>query len=291
VIPDVLAKELRYIELQTARRIRSLRAGAHTSRHAGDGVDFDRHRHYQVGDDVRRIDWNVTARSGQPFLRQMHAERQLDLVMAIDLSRSMDLASTGRSKREALMRATASLMFSAAADQIRTGFVAFTDRVVKWVAPTAKPRRAWMALSELYALDSLPGPTLLGPALHHLSRSLKRLTLIVIVSDFLVHDQLSSNPELAILAARHDVIAVVLSDAFEMRLPEGSGYVHVRDLESGEERAVRLNDAVRAQFAATAVRRREELVRGCYRMGIQPVVVDAAGDVVTPLIALFERRR
>ncbi len=291
MIPDELAQELRYIELQTARRIRSLRVGAHTRRRAGDGVDFDRHRHYQVGDDVRRIDWNVTARSGQAFVRQMHAERELDLVMAIDLSRSMNMASSGRSKREALMRVTASLMFSAAADQIRTGFVAFTDRVVQWVPPTAKRRRAWTALSALYAIDAPPGPTLLVPVLQHLLRSLKRLTLIVIVSDFIVHEQLSSTAELAILAARHDVSAVVLSDKLETQLPEGSGYVQMKDLESGEERAVRLNDAVRAQFAATVERRREELVRCCYSIGIEPIVMDAAGDVVTPLIAFFERRR
>jgi uncharacterized protein (DUF58 family) len=291
VIPDDLAQELRYIELQTARRIRSLRAGVHTSRLAGDGVDFDRHRHYQAGDDVRRIDWNVTARSGQAFVRQMYAERELDLVLAIDLSRSMNMASSGRSKREALMRVAASLVFSAAADQIRTGFVAFTDRVVHWVPPTAKRRRAWTALSEVYAIDAAPGPTRLAPAIHHLLRSLKRLALVVIVSDFLIHEQLSSTAELGILASRHDVTAVVLSDQFETRLPEGSGFVQVRDLESGEERAVRLNDAVRARFAATVERRREDLVRCCYGMGIEPILVDAAGDVVTPLIALFERRR
>ena len=189
------------------------------------------------------------------------------------------------------MRVTASLMFSAAADRIRTGFVAFSDRVVRWVPPTAKPRRAWTALSEIYAIDAPPGPTLLAPALQHLMRSLKRLTLVVIVSDFLIHEQLISTPELAVLAARHDVTAVVLSDKFESRLPEGTGFVRVRDLESGEERAVRLSDAVRARFAATVERRREELVRCCFGIGIEPIFVDAAGDVVTPLVALFERRR
>src|SRR5262245_31335586 len=103
-------RDLRYIELGTARRIRSLRPGAYTSKLKDEGLDFDRHRHYQVGDDVRRIDWNVTARIGQPFVRQMYAERELDLVVAIDLSRSMNMASDGRSKREALLRITASLL-------------------------------------------------------------------------------------------------------------------------------------------------------------------------------------
>jgi hypothetical protein len=148
------------------------------------------------------------------------------------------------------------------------------------VPPTAKRRRAWTALAELYAIDAPPGRTLLLPALRHLLRSLKRLTLIVIVSDFLIHEQLSSTAELGILASRHDVTAVVLSDQFESRLPEGSGFVRVRDLESGEERAVRLNDAVRARFAATVERRREDLVRcatglGSNRRG------GPRGDVVT----------
>jgi uncharacterized protein (DUF58 family) len=291
LLPDDLVRELRYIELGTGRRIRSLRPGAYTSRLKGDGVDFDRHRHYAVGDDVRRIDWNVTARIGQPFVREMYAERELDLVVAIDLSRSMNMASDGRSKREAQIRVTASLLFSAMTDRISTGFVAFTDRVLRWVTPTANSRRAWAALSELYAVEAPSGPTLLVPAVVHLLRSLKRPTLIVIVSDFLVRENLSSTAELAALAARHDVVAVILSDKLEARLPEGSGFVRVRDLESGVERAIRLNDTVRAQYAATVERRREELARCCYRLGIEPLFVDAVGDVVTPLVGAFARRR
>lgn len=291
MIPDDLVRELRYIELGTAHRIRSLRPGAYTSRLEGDGVDFDRHRPYRVGDDVRRIDWNVTARIGQPFVRQMHAERELDLVLAIDLSRSMHMASDGRSKREALRRVAASLLFSALSDRIRTGFVAFTDHVLRWVPPTANPRRGWTALSELCAVDAPPGPTLLAPAVGHLLRSLKQPTLIVIVSDFLVRENLSSTAELAILAARHDVIAVILSDKLEARLPEGSGFMRVRDLETGVERAIGLNDAVRATYAATIERSREELAHCCYRIGIEPLFVDATGDVVTPLVGAFARRR
>jgi uncharacterized protein (DUF58 family) len=291
VIPHELVRELRYIEIGTARRIRTLRAGAHTSRLGGDGVDFDQHRPYRPGDDVRRIDWNVTARVGQAFVRRTYAERELDLVVAIDLSRSMNMASDGRSKRDALVRATASLLFSAVADQIRTGFVAFTDRVLRWAPPTANRRRAWAALSELYAIDAPPGPTSLQPAIGHLLHSLRRLTLVVIVSDFLVREELGATPGLSMLAARHDVVAVVLSDGIEARLPAGSGFVRMSDLESGAERHVRLNDAVRARYAAEIGRRREELARCCYRLGIEPVFVDAGGDPVPPLIGVFERRR
>jgi uncharacterized protein (DUF58 family) len=291
MIPEELAHELRHIELRTARRIRSLRPGAYTTRLRGDGFDLDQHRLYQPGDDVRLIDWNVTARTGHVFVRQTYAERELDLVVAIDLSRSMDMASNARSKRDALIRVTASLLFSATADQISTGFLAFTDRVLRWVPPTAHPRRAWAALSELCAIDAPPGPTALLPALDHLLRSLKRLTLVVIVSDFLVREQLASTVELGTLAARHDVVAVILADTVEGRLPEGSGFVRVRDLESGTERAIRLNRAVRTHYAASVERWREELTRHCYRIGMEPVFVDTAGDVVAPLVRIFESRR
>jgi uncharacterized protein (DUF58 family) len=291
VIPEALAHELRYIELRTARRIRSLRPGAYTSRVRGDGFDLDQHRPYQAGDDVRLIDWNVTARTGQVFVRQTYAERELDLVVAIDLSRSMNMTSDARSKRDALVRATASLLFSATADRISTGFLAFGDRVLKWIPPTAHPRRAWAALSELCAIDAPAGPTALVPAIEHLLRSLKRLTVVVIISDFLVREQLDATVELGTLAGKHDVVAVVLSDKLEGRLPEGSGFVRVKDLESGAERVIRLNDAVRTRYAAAVDRWREDLARRCYQVGIEPVFVDAAEDVVSPLIRVFESRR
>jgi len=291
VIPDELARELRYIEIDTTRRIRSLRPGAHRSRQSGDGVDFDQHRPYRPGDEVRHIDWNVTARIGQPFVRRTHAERELDLVVAVDLSRSMHLASTGRSKRDAAMRATASLLFSAVADHLRTGFLAFSDRVVRWTPPTANRRRAWATLTELYALDVPAAHTSLRPAVELLQRSLKHPTLVVIVSDFLVREDLGSLPELGHLAAHHDVVAVVLSDRTESRLPAGSGFVRVRDLESGRGQFVRLNDTVRHRYAAAVDGQRADVGRSCDRLGIESVFVDANDDPVPPLAGIFERRR
>jgi uncharacterized protein (DUF58 family) len=291
MIPDHLVRELRYIELRTSRRIRNLRAGAYTSPLRGDGFDFDQHRHYRPGDDVRRIDWNVTARLGLPFLRQTHAERELDVVVAVDLSRSMRFVSGRRSKHEAMTLITASLLFSAAADQIKTGFLAFTDRVVSWTPPTANKGRAWATLSDLCALDPKPSRTALLPAVSHLIRSLKRMTLVLVVSDFLSDEDLSGSREFGMLAARHDVVAVVLGDKAEMRLPAGSGYVRVRDVESGGEMTLRLNKAVRARFEETVQRRRDDLTRYCYRIGIDPVFIDTDEDVVEPLLGVFERRR
>jgi len=291
MIPEDLARELQYIELGIARRIRSQHVGVHTSRVGGDGLEFDQHRHYRPGDDVRRIDWNVTARIGAPFVRQTVAERELDLVVVVDLSRSMNMASDGRSKREALIRLAASLLFSASADRISTGFLAFADRVLRWTPPTGNRRRAWAALAELRTLEPPAGLSSLLPALDHLLQVLKRPALVVIVSDFLVREPLAATPQFGTLAARHDVVAVILSDKLEARLPVGKGVMRVKDLESGVERVIRLDDGVRARYAAAVGQRRDELTRGCYRTGIEPVFVDAGDDVVGQLAGVFARRR
>lgn len=130
-------QELRYIEIYTGRKIRNQRVGAYQSPMRGPGFDFDEHQAYRPGDDVRRIDWNVTARMGAPFVRHTHAEREMNAIVAMDVSRSMTLGSREHSKREALIYITGSLLFSAIGDQINTGFAAFGDRVLL----TSPPKR------------------------------------------------------------------------------------------------------------------------------------------------------
>ena len=145
MLPDHLIHELRYIEVYTGRRFPNLRAGAYRSRLRGPGFDFDEHRVYRPGDDVRRIDWNVTARMNAPFVRETHAERELNVVIAIDVSRSMALGTARYSKKELLLLVTACLVFSALADQINTGFLAFSDRVLRYHPPRRTRARAWEA--------------------------------------------------------------------------------------------------------------------------------------------------
>ena len=291
MIPEHLVRDLRYVELCAARRIRSLRVGTYTSPLRGDGFDFDQHRPYRPGDDVRRIDWNVTARLGAPFLRQTLAERELNVVLAVDLSRSMRFVSAGRSKHEALTLVTASLLFSAISDQINTGFLAFTDRVLKWTAPSANKGQAWAAVTDLWELKTPGKRTAILPAVDHLLGALKRTSLVFLVSDFLTEEDLGASRKLAMLALKHDVVAVVLEDPAEMKLPAGFGFVRVRDMESGAKMTLGLNNEVRQLYAETIRQRRNDLQRTFYRTGVDHVVVDTQQDVVLPLIALFERRK
>src|SRR5256885_332921 len=201
----------------------------------GAGFDFDEHQPYRPGDDVRRIDWNVTARMNAPYVRHTHAERELNVMIALDVSRSMELGESHFSKKEVLTFMTGSLLFSALSDQINTGFMAFGDRVVAFNQPRRTRGAAWAVLEHCWSLAPQPGPTAILPAIRHLVRTLKKTSVVFLVSDFITGEDLFASRDLALLSARHDVIAVVPEDAAETTLPAGRGYVHVRDLESGRD--------------------------------------------------------
>ena len=296
MIPDDIMRELRFIEVATARKMRSLRAGSFTSRSRGDGFDFDELQPYRPGDDVRRIDWNVTARLDAPFVRHTYAERELNMVIAMDVSRSMELGTTARSKRETMMFITASILFSALADQVNTGFagrpgfVAFSDRVLVSSPPRRRRAAAWAILERCWASADQGGGTAILPVVRHLLRTLKKMSIIVLVSDFLTDEDLFGAAELRMLAARHDVIAVVPQDGLEQALPEGPGYLQVRDLESGRRAGIDLGAGSRQRFAAEVRRRRGSLARAFYNLPVDHVFLDTGGPLIEPLLAIMAAR-
>jgi len=291
MIPEHVMRELRYIEVETTRKIRNQRVGAYQSPLRGPGFDFDEHQPYRPGDDVRRIDWNVTARLGAPFVRHTHAEREMNVMVVMDVSRSMALGSSTYSKREALTYITGSILFSAIADQINTGFMAFADRVLM----TARPRRtrgaAWNVLEEAWRLSPSSRKTLMVPAIRELAAALKRMSVVFIVSDFVTDDNVLESGELSQLAAHHDLIAVVPEDRAERTLPPGAGYVQLRDLESGRRVSVGLGSGARQAFAASARARRDALARAFYRVPMDHVFVPTDASPVLTVLSLFARRK
>jgi uncharacterized protein (DUF58 family) len=290
MIPEHVMRELRYIEIYTAKRIRNLRVGQYVSPQRGAGFDFDQHQPYREGDDVRRIDWNVTARMDAPYVRHTHAERELNVMIALDVSRSMELGAAKRSKKEVMTFITASLLFSAVSDQINTGFLAFSDRVLEYSPPRRTRAAAWTVLERCWALSPRPGRTALVPAIRHLLAALKRTSVVFIVSDFNTDEDLFGGRELAMLAAKHDVIAVVPLDAAETALPAGRGYMRVRDLESGRQVAVSLSSRTRRMYAEEMRSRREDLARAFYGVSMDHVFVPTDGSPVEPLLEMFAGR-
>ncbi|HEV8345959.1 MAG TPA: DUF58 domain-containing protein [Vicinamibacterales bacterium] len=298
MIPEHVMRELRYIEVYTAKRIRNLRVGAYTSPLRGAGFDFDQHQAYRQGDDVRRIDWNVTARMNAPYVRHTHAERELNVMIAIDVSRSMELGTAHDSKKEVMTYITGSLLFSALSDQINTGFLAFADRVIVSSPPRRTRAAAWHTLEQCWNTGApgasrawrRSGGTKLLPAISHLVKTLKRMSVVFIVSDFMTDEDLFGSRELAMLAARHDVIAVVPEDRGETALPPGRGYLNVRDVESGRQVAVGLGPRTRARYAEDVHQRREALTRAFYRVPMDHVFVPTDQSPVEPVLELFAKR-
>jgi uncharacterized protein (DUF58 family) len=290
MIPKEVMRELRYIEVYAAKRIRNLRVGPYTSPLRGPGFDFDEHQPYRQGDDVRRIDWNVTARMNAPYVRHTHAERELNVMIAVDVSRSMELGTSHHSKKEVMTFITASLLFSALSDQINTGFVAFADRVISYTAPRRARASAWNLLEQCWKAKSDSGRTKMIPVIDHLMLTLKRTSVIFIVSDFMTDDEPLTSRELSMLAARHDVIAVVPEDPAELQLPAGGGYVTVKDLETRRKVHLGLGRGTRRRYAEEAGRRRDALAAAFYRVPMDHVFVPSDGNAIEPVLSLFARR-
>lgn len=291
MIPSDVLRELRYLEVYTARKIRNLRVGPYTSPLRGAGLEFDEHRPYRPGDDVRRIDWNVTARLNAPFLRQTHAERELTIVVALDLSRSMAFGSSRYSKKEVLTFIAASVLFSAASDQINVGLLAFTDRVQYWSPPRRAGGRAWQILEEIWALEPTETRTALLPAIRHLITRLRGMSIVCLASDFITGEDVFGSPELRMLASKHDVIAILPEDPAEVALPPGGGTIRLRDPESGQSVAVALNARNRLAYREAVAERRRAIVDACYRIPIDHLFVPSDQSVMEPLLNLFARRR
>jgi len=291
MLPDDVRSELRYIEMYTAKRIRNLRIGAYTSRVAATGFDFREHRRYVAGDDVRRIDWNVTARLRTPFVRLTDAERELNLIVALDVSPSMGFGSGPRSKRDAMLFIAGCLAFSALADRITIGFVAFADRVIGYFPPRTSRAYTWDVLDQLWSLDVAASRTLIAPVARQLVSRLKQTSLVCLVSDFLTPESLDNLADVKMLAARHDVVSVVVDDPLEASLPDGSGTLRVRDMESGRPTRLALSDALRRRYRDSAEARRRELAQAFYRIPVDPVFVRADKSAVEPLLQLFLSRK
>ena len=291
MLPDHLINDLRYMEIYTGRRFPNLRAGSFRSRMRGPGFDFDEHRAYRAGDDVRRIDWNVTARLNAPYVRETHAERELNVMIAVDVSRSMMLGTGKYSKKEIQLLLAGCLVFSSLSDQINTGFLSFSDRVHDFYPPRRNRVQAWRFLEQLWAMPPSAGETGILSAVRHLDSHFRQEGVVFLISDFLTAENLADSRELKILAARHDIIAVVIEDALELELPGGNAAVELKDMETGRRRRIGLGASQRQRYAEAMQQRRQQLVDAFYHVPMDYVFVRSDQRAVESLLNLFAVRR
>jgi uncharacterized protein (DUF58 family) len=287
VSPEEVAAEVRRIEITTRHLVRDIVAGEYSSAFRGRGVEFAEVREYQPGDDVRMIDWNVTARLGSAYIKRFLEERELTILFAVDYSASGAFGTRRRTKRALAVEVCAVLALAAARNNDRVGTAFFTDRLERYVPPRKGRRQVLRVISELLAHEPAGRGTDLAGSLLALEPLLRRRSVLFLVSDFLADGW---RPVLGRLARRHDVIAVQLVDPRERELPD-VGTVALQDAETGAWRWVdtaspRVQDAVRARVA----RFDAELASAVEEGGADLLRLDASEPYGERLLAFFRRR-
>ena len=286
VSPEVL-RQVKLLELQTRGLVNSLFTGEYRSVFKGQGMEFAEVREYQAGDEVRSIDWNVTARMGRPFVKRYIEERELTVMLAVDLSGSERFGTRGRFKSELASELAAVLAMSAIRNNDRVGAVLFTDRIEHVVPPRKGRRHALRLMRDLLVYEPVGTRTDLPAALEFTGKMVAHKSIIFVVSDFQAPDL--EHP-LKLLAQRHDVIAVTVDDPSERTLPD-IGLARFVDPETGETIDIDTSDpAVRRRFGEAVeeeITARRRLLR---RLAIDEIPVHTDGSIVEPLIRFFRAR-
>lgn len=283
-IPPELLRQVRRLEIRTRRRVTELFGGEYHSAFKGKGMEFREVREYAWGDDVRALDWNVTARTGVPHVKLFEEERELTVLLVADLSASERFGSGDRSKARALAELGAIMLMAALRNQDKVGLVLATDHVELFVPPRKGRGHALRVLRDLLWHPLQGRGTDLGVALEELNRVQKRRAVVFLFSDFLAGN---FGRPLRVAARRHDLVCVQLEDPRERELPD-AGLLRLRDLESGTVGLVDSREAgVRDAFAAQAIARQKRLEREFASAGCDHLRVDVAGDLERPLHKFF----
>ena len=299
-VKELMAK-VGKIRILTNKLIDDQLAGDYHSTFKGQGVEFDEVRPYTPGDDVRTIDWNVTAKTGLPYIKRFSEERELTILFLVDVSGSQGYGSVRRSKMELAAEVTALLALTAIRNQDKIGLILFSDRIVKYIPPR-KGRDSVMRLVRevLAAEDAATGGTDIAAALKFLNGVQKRRAVVFLVSDFLGGGAGTTGTAgteapgfeklLRATARHHDMVCVPVGDPAERELPD-VGLVELEDPETGELVLVDTSSAaVRRRFAARAADENEELRKFFLKNGIDTLSIDTAKPYIDEVRALFKRR-
>ena len=286
-IPPDLIAQVRRLEIRTRRIVQELFGGEYQSVFKGQGNQFREVREYYPGDDTRSIDWNVTARMGEPYLKQYEEERELTVMVLADLSASGRFGSAHRLKSAAMAELGALLVFSALGNQDKVGLILFSDEVELYVPPRKSRSHGLRVIRELLYHPPRRRGTDISVALTTLNRVQKRKAVIFLLSDFLDEGY---EQVLATVGRRHDLVALQLIDPREQAM-EPAGLLRLEDAETGEEILVDSSDPrFAAAYGTAAQTRQDQLERKLRRAGCDLVSVDVSRPVVEPLQRFFLRR-
>jgi len=287
MLPAEVLKQIRAVQLKAGHLVTDALAGNYLSAFKGRGMEFDEVREYVPGDDVRSIDWNVTARMGAPYIKVLREERELTLMLMVDVSPSLAAGGGTRTRSEVAAELAAVLAFLAIRNNDKVGLLVFSDHVEQFIPPKKGRAHVWRIIREVLTHKGRGSSTDIGAALDAALRYVPRRSLCFLISDFW-----AQGFERAVKAAaqRHDLVAVRVDDPREHQLP-AVGLVTLQDSESGELIVVDTSDQrLRADYAKAAAARERDLTSVFRREGIDQFAVTADGSVTTPLVKFLRER-
>ena len=287
MLPPELLRHIRRLEIRTRRTVNDVLAGQYESVFRGAGIAFEEVREYQPGDDVRTIDWNVTARMGHPYVKRFREEREQTVVLLVDVSASQAFGTTQRSKNEVASELCALLAFSAVKNNDKVGVILFSDHVEHFVAAAKGTSHALRLIRDVLYFQPAGRGTDVAAALGYLRRVTHRRAIVFLLSDFLTRGYERS---LRTTARRHEVVAVRLVDPRERELPPGA-LVDLEDAETGVRITVDTGSrAFRENYARLAAARAAEFQQMCRAANIDAIEVRTDGRYVDPLVRFFHQR-
>jgi uncharacterized protein (DUF58 family) len=287
MIPKEILKKVKQIQIRSSRLVNDVLAGEYVSVFKGRGMEFDEVREYQAGDDIRTIDWNVTARLGHPYIKRYTEERELTIMFLVDLSFSGEFGSMKQFKNEIATEICAVLAFSAVRNNDKVGLILFTDKIEKFVPPKKGKTHVLRVIREVLYFKPENKGTDISIALEYLLKVTKRKTVCFLLSDFITE---GFERALRIANKRHDMVAVSITDPRELEIPN-VGFVELEDAETGEITLIDTSDRkMMERFNRFNVKNMEERAKLFRGMGVDLVDVRTDSSYVEPIMRFFRAR-
>ncbi len=282
-----LMQKIRGIQIKTSHLVTELMAGEYVSAFKGRGMEFNTVREYAPGDDVRLIDWNVTARMDQPFIKEYIEERELNVMLMVDVSSSGEFGSTGKFKNEISAEVASILAFAAIRNNDKIGLIVFSNKVEHYIPPKKGKAHVWNIIRTILNYQPEGRLTDLNTPLEYLLKIQKRKCIAFLISDFQATNY-ETNVKLA--RQKHDLVAISISDPRERDLPK-IGLINLRDSESGETLLIDTdNREMTKLLTAYEFEKRDRFKKLFRSMGVDTIEIDTAGSLVEPIIRYFKVR-
>ncbi|MBN1973641.1 MAG: DUF58 domain-containing protein [Sedimentisphaerales bacterium] len=287
MLPAELIKKIRQIQIYTSRMVDASFAGQYESVFKGRGMQFDEVREYTPGDDIRTIDWNVTARTGRPYIKRYVEERELTVIFAVDLSASGDFGTVNKAKNELAAEFCAVMAFAAAKNNDKVGLLIFSDRIELYIPPKKGISHMLRLVRELLYFKMPKRKTNINEAMDYLARVIRKKATVFVVSDFIESDFKKS---LSLLNKRHDVVAVSVRDPAEIALPN-IGLIEFTDAETGELILVDTrNRSFREQYSGSTAKQADELKNTFRSINVDCINIRTDRPYVQDLVRFFHMR-